>query len=62
MNNRSDTMVKVDEEECIGCGLCETICPGVFKMKNGKAKTVSNKVDNKCKEAADSCPVQAITL
>ena len=55
-------MVSVDQEKCIGCGLCESICPAVFKVENGKAKAVSSKADSKCKEAADSCPVQAITL
>ena len=23
---------KVDENACIGCGLCENTCPEVFKM------------------------------
>ena len=55
-------MVKVDKDKCIGCGLCENICPTVFKMEGNKARAISNKVDDKCKEAADSCPVQAIIL
>ena len=24
--------VVIDEEECIGCGTCEEICPEVFKL------------------------------
>jgi len=59
-------MVKIiiDKEKCIGCGACSSICPSSFKMVDGKA--VAKKPEVKkvtCeKEAADSCPVQAITL
>lgn len=56
--------VYVDEDICIGCGLCAGICPEVFEMNdNGKA-TAANAVtpDNEdaVKEAMDSCPVSAI--
>ncbi|HEY5123289.1 MAG TPA: ferredoxin [Ignavibacteria bacterium] len=51
------------EEGCTACGLCEDICPGVFKMKD--LATViedANYADNeeKIKEAAESCPVEVI--
>ena len=52
-------MVKVDKEKCIGCGACVSICPEAFEMKDGKAHV---KGKGKCaKEAADTCPVQAIS-
>ena len=56
--------VYVDEDICIGCGLCAGICPEVFEMNdNGKA-TAANAVtpDNEdaVKETMDSCPVSAI--
>ena len=56
--------VYVDEDICIGCGLCAGICPEVFEINdNGKA-TAANSVtsDNEdaVKEAMDSCPVSAI--
>jgi ferredoxin len=55
---------KVDQKKCIGCGLCTSICPEVFELKNSKAAVIGNCKGNedKCKEAADSCPVQAIKL
>lgn len=50
--------------ECIGCGTCASICPDNFELKDNKA--VPKKViveDVGCnKEAADSCPVNAIKL
>jgi len=54
--------VKVNKEKCIGCGACESICPKVFKMKDGKAVAKSETNEKCAKEAADSCPVQAIEV
>ena len=54
----------VDEELCIACGLCEQICPQVFKLED-KAKVIEG-ADCEgldcCKEAADSCPTEAIKI
>jgi len=57
--------VKVDEKKCIGCGLCESICPNVFTLKDGKSKVKDKEGDkrfNCAKEAAESCPVSAISI
>jgi ferredoxin len=56
-------MPKVDKNKCIGCGLCASICPAVFEMgKDGKSTVKDPKSKLPCvKEAAESCPVQAIT-
>lgn len=57
----------VDKDTCIGCGLCPSICPEVFEMQDdGKAGTmvdeVPDGVEDSAKEAADSCPVNAISV
>ncbi|KZL90009.1 ferredoxin [Clostridium magnum] len=57
----------VDQETCIGCGLCPSICPEVFQMNDdGKAEEVVDEVSGElvdsAKEAADSCPVNAISV
>ncbi|RKX43855.1 MAG: ferredoxin, partial [Thermotogae bacterium] len=33
--------VTVDKDACIGCGVCENLCPEVFKLgDDGKATTL----------------------
>jgi ferredoxin len=55
-------MVKVDKNKCIGCGLCTSICPAVFKMDDdNKAEVIAQKKLPCVKEAIESCPVEAIS-
>lgn len=54
----------VDENSCIGCGLCTQLCPKVFALQdNGKSKAVnpSTDDDNCIQTSIDSCPVNAIS-
>jgi ferredoxin len=56
----------VNEDTCIGCGLCESVCPEVFKMNGDKAVVYVNPVpaqaEASCKQAVDECPVVAISI
>lgn len=56
----------VDKDTCIGCGLCEAICPAVFAMKDSIAEVIADPVpsdaESTCQEAVESCPVAAITV
>ncbi len=57
---------KVDQELCTGCGLCPDICPQVFEMDGDtaavKADPVPPDAEDDAREAAESCPVEAISL
>ena len=57
-------MYKVNEN-CIGCGSCTAVCPGVFDLNaDGLAENILGEVpaelEEAAKEAAASCPVDAI--
>ena len=56
----------VDAEACTGCGLCEETCPEVFELEDDvaavKAEPVPADVEDACREAADDCPVEAISI
>ncbi|MBR6098840.1 ferredoxin [bacterium] len=51
-------------DDCIACGACESICGDVFSIEDKAvvdASAVANNEDS-VKEAADACPVGAITV
>jgi len=51
------------EEGCTACGLCEDICPAVFKV-NDQAEVIDGadyaEYSDQIKDAADSCPAAVI--
>ena len=57
----------IDKDACTSCGLCVETCPDVFEMADGdiaKVKTtpVPKPAEDCCKEAAESCPGEAIKI
>ena len=63
---RHDMKAKVNEAQCAGSGACEQICPKVFKVVGGISKVQVDPVpaddEASCREAADACPTEAITI
>lgn len=51
-------------EDCIGCGLCESMCPQVFQMNGDRSEAVDNSETYRdlAEEAAAACPVSAIEV
>lgn len=57
----------VDPDLCIACGDCIEICPEVFDwndegLSQAIVDEVPEEVEDECREAADSCPTEAISL
>jgi len=54
----------VDRDKCLGCGMCVSLCPEVFEIKDGKShiKERANleKYQDCIKQAIKNCPVAAI--
>ena len=52
----------VDPDLCIGCTQCTGICPEVFQMTGILAVAVPGELPPDTVEAAQACPVSAITI
>jgi len=58
---------QIDQELCIGDGICSDTCPQVFEMRDDSlAYVIVDEVppgeEASAKEACEACPVDAITL
>ena len=59
--------VTVDGDNCMGCAVCESVCPEVFQMgEDNIAEVIADPVpdshEDSCREAAESCPEEAIQI
>ena len=57
--------VRVDQDKCIGCGLCASLAEAIFTLNDeGKAEAgqVSPDDEAAAQDAAANCPVEAISV
>jgi ferredoxin len=57
----------VDQDGCIACGLCASICPEVFRMTDeGPSEVYEDPIpesaEDQAVEAQENCPVSVITV
>jgi ferredoxin len=55
--------IKVNQDKCIACGLCVSMCPKVFEIdSSGKCKVISQDDVSCAEKASKNCPVDAINI
>ena len=55
------TVVFIDEESCIGCAQCATVCPSSFLMlETGRARTFTQRKAPDVSVAVEVCPVNCM--
>lgn len=57
--------LKVNKDNCIGCGACQAICPDVFEIEddglaNTKIDEINNELQDDAIDAKEGCPTSAI--
>jgi len=60
------SIIIIDDSTCNGCGLCETMCPEVFAIRDDVATVlmddVPDEIEEAAREAAECCPLEAISV
>jgi NAD-dependent dihydropyrimidine dehydrogenase PreA subunit len=55
--------LRLDEEKCIGCGMCEAVCPhAVFSLQHRKAVIGERDACMECGACARNCPTGAVEV
>ena len=53
--------LRLDEEKCVGCGMCLLVCPhAVLSMPDGKARIENRDACMECGACQRNCPAAAI--
>ncbi len=58
----------IDPDTCVACGVCPDVCPEVFELPEDadvarvKTSPVPEEHEDAAREAAEACPVDAISI
>jgi NAD-dependent dihydropyrimidine dehydrogenase PreA subunit len=53
--------LKLNQEKCIGCGMCLLVCPrAVLSLTNGKIEIADRDACMECGACARNCPAEAL--
>ncbi|MDA8125621.1 MAG: mercury methylation ferredoxin HgcB [Deltaproteobacteria bacterium] len=57
------TTLALDEQKCIGCGMCLEVCPhAVFGMQERRAQIIDRDACMECGACRRNCPAEAVTV
>jgi len=57
------TTLRLQEEKCVGCGMCLTVCPHeVLARSNGKVRVENRDACMECGACSRNCPTGAIIV
>jgi len=60
---RDVVTLELDDEKCVGCGMCLDVCPhAVLGMNNGYAWIENRDACMECGACARNCPTEALTV
>lgn len=55
--------LKLEDDKCIGCGICSTVCPhNVLSIENRKAVIINKDNCIECGACMNNCRPKAITV
>jgi len=55
--------LKLNRDECVGCGMCHAVCPHrIFQLREKKAEIVDLNACIECGACAKNCPTAAISV
>ena len=60
---RNVVTLELEENKCIGCGICLMVCPhGVLVLDNGRAGIKDRDACMECGACARNCPTESVSV
>ncbi|MBL7205857.1 MAG: 4Fe-4S binding protein [Desulfobacteraceae bacterium] len=60
---RDVVTLALDQEKCVGCGICLIVCPHeVLSMNNGNVRIENRDLCMECGACARNCPTEAVSV